>query len=196
MPPLEPTLAALPNPLLRYFAATRPAFLSVTFVGCLLGLASAFAAQAAIAIENARLFAAERRSRLELKSIQTTSALLRADLHIETLLDRIVAEAKLAFRADATSLMLLGAEGGPLTVAASQGLSPEYARQQQIAREVGVGVEVVGHEAGGGGHSRGLERRCPQGAAEVGVAVADAQEDNENDRSVDQQVEAGLVVAQ
>ncbi|MEY2631881.1 MAG: hypothetical protein RIR00_535 [Pseudomonadota bacterium] len=43
-PPLEPSLAALPNPLLRYFAATRPAFLSVTFVGCLLGLASAKAA--------------------------------------------------------------------------------------------------------------------------------------------------------
>lgn len=40
--PVEPTLAALPNPLIRYFAATRPAFLSVTFVGCLLGLASAF----------------------------------------------------------------------------------------------------------------------------------------------------------
>ena len=43
-PPPEPSLAALPNPLLRYFAATRPAFLSVTFVGCLLGLASAKAA--------------------------------------------------------------------------------------------------------------------------------------------------------
>ncbi len=39
--PLEPTLAALPNPVMRYFAATRPAFLSVTFVGVLLGLASA-----------------------------------------------------------------------------------------------------------------------------------------------------------
>jgi 1,4-dihydroxy-2-naphthoate octaprenyltransferase len=39
--PLEPTLDALHNPLLRYFAATRPAFLSVTFVGCLLGLATA-----------------------------------------------------------------------------------------------------------------------------------------------------------
>jgi 1,4-dihydroxy-2-naphthoate octaprenyltransferase len=38
---MEPTLASLPNPLLRYFAATRPAFLSVTFVGVLLGLASA-----------------------------------------------------------------------------------------------------------------------------------------------------------
>lgn len=39
--PLEPTLDAMPNPFLRYFAATRPAFLSVTFVGCLLGLATA-----------------------------------------------------------------------------------------------------------------------------------------------------------
>ncbi len=41
MPPHEPTLAALPNPLLRFFAATRPAFLSVTFVACLVGLATA-----------------------------------------------------------------------------------------------------------------------------------------------------------
>lgn len=42
MPPIpEPTLTALPNPLLRYLAATRPAFLSVTFVGVLLGLAVA-----------------------------------------------------------------------------------------------------------------------------------------------------------
>jgi 1,4-dihydroxy-2-naphthoate polyprenyltransferase len=39
--PMEPTLDALHNPFLRYFAATRPAFLSVTFVGCLLGLATA-----------------------------------------------------------------------------------------------------------------------------------------------------------
>jgi len=39
--PLEPTLDSLPHPFMRYFAATRPAFLSVTFVGCLLGFASA-----------------------------------------------------------------------------------------------------------------------------------------------------------
>ncbi len=43
MPPAEPTLAALPSPFLRYFLATRPAFLSVTLVGCLLGLAAAAA---------------------------------------------------------------------------------------------------------------------------------------------------------
>ncbi|MEI7611769.1 MAG: prenyltransferase [Betaproteobacteria bacterium] len=39
--PIEPTLETLPNGFLRYFAATRPAFLSVTFVGCLLGLSTA-----------------------------------------------------------------------------------------------------------------------------------------------------------
>jgi len=41
--PAEPTLASLPNPLLRYVVATRPPFLSVTLVGCLLGLAVAHA---------------------------------------------------------------------------------------------------------------------------------------------------------
>lgn len=39
--PLEPTLDGLPHPAMRFFVATRPAFLSVTFVGCLLGLATA-----------------------------------------------------------------------------------------------------------------------------------------------------------
>lgn len=37
----EPTAESLSNPVVRYLAATRPAFLSVTFVGCLLGFASA-----------------------------------------------------------------------------------------------------------------------------------------------------------
>ena len=41
--PAEPSLAALPSPPLRYFLATRPAFLSVTLVACLIGLASAHA---------------------------------------------------------------------------------------------------------------------------------------------------------
>lgn len=44
----EPSLAAFRNPLARYFAATRPAFLGVTLVGCLLGLASAHAGGAAL----------------------------------------------------------------------------------------------------------------------------------------------------
>lgn len=39
--PPEPALGRLAHPAIRYFAATRPAFLSVTIVGCLLGFASA-----------------------------------------------------------------------------------------------------------------------------------------------------------
>ncbi|MBI3148079.1 MAG: prenyltransferase [Betaproteobacteria bacterium] len=37
----EPSLSAFANPIKRYLAATRPAFLSVTLVGCVLGLATA-----------------------------------------------------------------------------------------------------------------------------------------------------------
>lgn len=43
MSSVEPTLAALPNPVLRYFLATRPPFLTVTLFGCLIGLGSAYA---------------------------------------------------------------------------------------------------------------------------------------------------------
>jgi len=51
---VEPSLARLGNPWLRYFLATRPAFLTITLVGVLLGLAiawhsgSAFAALTAL----------------------------------------------------------------------------------------------------------------------------------------------------
>jgi 1,4-dihydroxy-2-naphthoate octaprenyltransferase len=40
---IEPRPESLCNPLLRYFLATRPAFLTITLVGCLLGFASAVA---------------------------------------------------------------------------------------------------------------------------------------------------------
>ena len=43
MPVAEPSLAALPNPALRFFLATRPPFLVVTLFGCLIGLATAYA---------------------------------------------------------------------------------------------------------------------------------------------------------
>lgn len=40
--PIEPQPALLQNPLKRYLLATRPAFLSVTLIGCLIGIASAW----------------------------------------------------------------------------------------------------------------------------------------------------------
>ncbi len=39
--PIEPTPAALANPVKRYLLATRPAFLTIALAGCLLGFASA-----------------------------------------------------------------------------------------------------------------------------------------------------------
>lgn len=42
MPPAEPTLDVLANPVQRYFLATRPAFLSVTLCACLVGLGAAY----------------------------------------------------------------------------------------------------------------------------------------------------------
>ncbi len=42
--PVEPSLDRLRNPLKRYFLATRPAFLTITLVGCLLGFATACSA--------------------------------------------------------------------------------------------------------------------------------------------------------
>ena len=42
MQPAEPTLAALPNPVFRYFLATRPAFLTVTLFACMVGLGAAY----------------------------------------------------------------------------------------------------------------------------------------------------------
>jgi 1,4-dihydroxy-2-naphthoate octaprenyltransferase len=42
MPSLEPTIAALSNPGLRYFLATRPPFLSVTLFACLIGFGTAY----------------------------------------------------------------------------------------------------------------------------------------------------------
>jgi 1,4-dihydroxy-2-naphthoate octaprenyltransferase len=41
LPPLEPSPERLANPFTRYLLATRPAFLSITLAGCLLGMATA-----------------------------------------------------------------------------------------------------------------------------------------------------------
>ena len=105
-------------------------------------LATAFAAHAAIAIENARLFTAERNSHLELKSIQATAALLSAELHIDTLLERMADEAAQAFRSEATSVMLWDANEDSLVVAASHGLSDDYSRRQRITKAT---VNAVTH---------------------------------------------------
>ncbi|MEJ2207412.1 MAG: GAF domain-containing protein [Anaerolineae bacterium] len=91
--------------------------------------------QAAIAIENARLFTAERQSWMRLQSIQATSTALGSHLDLDTLPARIVDEAARSFQADAVSLMLWDQEQKYLTIRASHGLSASYARQQRISHD-------------------------------------------------------------
>ncbi len=92
--------------------------------------------QAAIAIENARLFDLERQSRLKLQHLQTTVANLSAELHVDVLLEKIVEEAVRIFNADASSLMLWDAGHEALVIKAGYGLSEEYMRRQRIVKEV------------------------------------------------------------
>jgi len=98
-------------------------------------IAQSLADQLALGLENARLFAAERQRRAELKSIQATISALSAELHLDTLLHQIVTEAARAFHAEATSLMLWDEEKGCLVIRASHGLSEEYASRQRIPKE-------------------------------------------------------------
>ncbi|NTV96224.1 MAG: prenyltransferase [Thiobacillus sp.] len=53
--PAEPSLERLGNPFLRYFLATRPAFLTITLVGVLLGFATAWHAGVPFDVEAAAL---------------------------------------------------------------------------------------------------------------------------------------------
>jgi len=53
--PAEPTPQRFANPVARYFAATRPAFLSVTLMACLIGLASAYLELGALNVTTAVL---------------------------------------------------------------------------------------------------------------------------------------------
>lgn len=46
--PLEPTLETFQNPLARYFAATRPAFLTASLMACLIGMATAWHGEPAL----------------------------------------------------------------------------------------------------------------------------------------------------
>jgi len=53
LPPLEPSRERLANPFARYLQATRPAFLTITLAGCLLGFATAVAGDAVFGWERA-----------------------------------------------------------------------------------------------------------------------------------------------
>ncbi|HDN80542.1 MAG TPA: GAF domain-containing protein, partial [Chloroflexi bacterium] len=116
-------------------------------------LALAFANQAAVAIENARLFAQARQRMRELEALyQAEEKLnrveeelyrrLRLDLVLQTLVDVAVE----LLQADKSSLMVWDAQQEKLVVRAAHGFSPETMARMSFA----LGEGIVGHVAASG----------------------------------------------
>ena len=98
-----------------------------------LALLNSIAAQAAVTIRNARLYEVEQRRRQELERLQTTGALVSAELNREQLLPLIVRQAASLLDAPAASLMLLDSSDSCLVVKAWQGISDRYAEKERLS---------------------------------------------------------------
>jgi GAF domain-containing protein/ActR/RegA family two-component response regulator len=98
-------------------------------------LLKGFADQAAIAIDNARLYQAEMEYGRALKAIQTTSAAVSAVFDLDKLLPMITDAAANIFGASATSLMLWDKANEDLVIKTSTGLSKEYVKKQLITKK-------------------------------------------------------------
>lgn len=83
-------------------------------------IAMSYAAQAAVAIENARLFEAERKQRLQTEALQAAGAILSGTLDLSEVLERILTELGKVISYDSASVLLI--EGDLLRIVAGRGL--------------------------------------------------------------------------
>jgi len=81
----------------------------------------AFADQAAMALENARSYLAEREQRQLAEALRDTAAALNSTLNFEEVLDRILANVGYVVPHDAVNIMLIEEESGVTSVARSRG---------------------------------------------------------------------------
>ena len=83
-------------------------------------LARSFAYQAAIAVENARLFDAEQNRRQEAETLRQSAHTISSSLNLEEVLNTILASIKRAISYDSAAIMLL--EGDKVTITGGYGL--------------------------------------------------------------------------
>ena len=93
------------------------------------------AGQWAVLLDNARLYAAERRRRQQLEGLQATASAIGAELELSALLNLIVQEAAHTFEAPAVSLLLIDAVSDRLQVKASRGLSADFVANITFTRK-------------------------------------------------------------
>ena len=97
-----------------------------------LALLTSIAAQAAVAIRNARLYEAEQQRRHELELLQSAGVAIAAELNWHALTHLIVNQAASLLDVPAASLMLLDETESHLTIEAWHGLSERYVRRERI----------------------------------------------------------------
>jgi PAS domain S-box-containing protein len=103
-----------------------------------------FAAQAAIAVENARLYAAAVRHSSELEALVSATRSVTSGLDLQGILDRILAEAARISGAPHVKVLLLDRAGGVLRVGALKGSS----MPSDFALPVGVGSSGIVAQTG------------------------------------------------
>ena len=97
-----------------------------------LALLDSIAAQAAVAVRNARLYEGEQQRRLQLEILQIAGVEISAELNWDALTSLIVHQAISLLDAPAASLMLLDESKGHLVIKAWQGLSEDYVHRERI----------------------------------------------------------------
>ncbi|MGB5060081.1 MAG: GAF domain-containing protein [Candidatus Promineifilaceae bacterium] len=106
---------------------------------------AAFAGQAAIAIQNARLYKALQQRVAELTTLNQISHAVTSSLDLQTTLTIVTAQATRLLDVDATSVVLLDREQGDLWFAAAFGQAAEFVRGKRLALGQGIVGWVVEH---------------------------------------------------
>jgi signal transduction histidine kinase len=95
-------------------------------------LMGAIADQAAVAIDNVRLYQREQRRVRQIERVQSSGRLISSELVMQSLLDLIVQEAAAIFEVSAVTLDMPDEAGDYYTIFAAYGLSPNFIQQRQV----------------------------------------------------------------
>jgi PAS domain S-box-containing protein len=97
-----------------------------------LAVLTSIAAQAAVAVRNARLYETEQRRRKELESLQVAGIAISSEMNRDALIHLIVRQGIVLLNVPAASLMLPDESMGALTIRGWKGLSERYARRERV----------------------------------------------------------------
>lgn len=110
-------------------------------------LLEALAAQATVAIRNARLYEAATRRQAELAALNTVASAINQPLPLQEIMDQAVTKVIEVMETEAGGIRLLDQETGELVIVSCQGLSAEYV--QEVDR-LKIGEGIVGQVAQAG----------------------------------------------